>query len=170
MSAASWIVTIVVVLAVIGSIWLAVLSTTRASRLHRLHIRGDLARGALRAALDRRVDVVRAIARADPDAHGAQALLDAADAAAAADLASREAPENLLSTAIAYADADRRPSELTADLTDAQIRVGMARRFYNDAVRDTRNLRGRRMVRWLHLAGHAPMPAYFEITERVTRG
>jgi hypothetical protein len=36
---------------------------------------------------------------------------------------------------------------------------------HNDAVRDTLALRSRRLVRWLHLAGTAPMPAYFEIAD-----
>jgi hypothetical protein len=42
----------------------------------------------------------------------------------------------------------------------------IARRFHNDAVRDTLALRGRRPVRWLHLGGTAPTPMYFEIVER----
>ena len=46
----------------------------------------------------------------------------------------------------------------------------MARRFYNDAVRDTRHLGERRVVRLLRLGGHAVLPEYFEITERVTPG
>ena len=37
----------------------------------------------------------------------------------------------------------------------------IARRFHNDSVRDNRALRGRRLVRLLHLGGLAPMPAYF---------
>ena len=35
----------------------------------------------------------------------------------------------------------------------------------NDAVRDTLGLRSRRLVRWLRLAGTAPMPTYFEIAD-----
>ena len=34
-----------------------------------------------------------------------------------------------------------------------------------DAVRDTLDLRSRRLVRWLRLAGTAPAPAYFEIAD-----
>jgi hypothetical protein len=41
----------------------------------------------------------------------------------------------------------------------------IARRVYNDAVRDTLALRSRRMVRWLRLAGTAALPQYFEIAE-----
>jgi hypothetical protein len=43
--------------------------------------------------------------------------------------------------------------------------VVIARRVYNDAVRDTLALRSRRMVRWLRLAGTAAAPRYFEIAE-----
>jgi len=41
----------------------------------------------------------------------------------------------------------------------------LARRVHNDAVRDTLGLRSQRLVRWLRLAGTAPMPAYFEIAD-----
>ncbi|WOC14248.1 LemA family protein [Gordonia sp. MP11Mi] len=153
---------------VVGLVWLVVLSATRATRMDRLNIRVDLTRQALFGALERRAVVARAIAAANPDASGAHDLSAAADAAEGADPAGREAAENLLSAAIAHADPAHRSAALTAELADAQTRVTMARRFYNDAVRDVRTLRGRRMVRWLHLAGHAPRPAYFEITERVT--
>ena len=43
-----------------------------------------------------------------------------------------------------------------------------ARRFHNDAVRDTLALRERPMVRLLRLGGHAPLPVYFEIAERMS--
>ncbi len=42
----------------------------------------------------------------------------------------------------------------------------LARRFHNDAVRDTLPLRERPMVRLLHLGGTAALPSYFEIAER----
>ena len=51
------------------------------------------------------------------------------------------------------------------ELVDAEQLVILARRVHNDAVRDTRGLRSRRLVRWLHLAGTAPMPEYFEIAD-----
>ncbi|MGB3482049.1 MAG: NUDIX domain-containing protein, partial [Mycobacterium sp.] len=57
------------------------------------------------------------------------------------------------------------PAALVAELADAEARVLLARRFHNDAVRDTLALRERPVVRWLHLGGHAPLPTYFEITE-----
>jgi 8-oxo-dGTP pyrophosphatase MutT (NUDIX family) len=43
----------------------------------------------------------------------------------------------------------------------------LARRVHNDAVRDTLALRRKRSVRWLRLAGRAPLPSYFEIAEPV---
>lgn len=46
----------------------------------------------------------------------------------------------------------------------------IARRFHNDAVRDTLALRVRRPVRWLRLGGTAPMPTYFEIIDRPGAG
>ncbi|MBM7367785.1 NUDIX hydrolase [Gordonia hydrophobica] len=151
-----------------GLIWLAILAATRATRLDRLNVRVDLAYEALVAALERRAVVGRTIAAADPDADGAQELSAAATDAEAAPRGEREAAENRLSVALArMAGANRAPA-LVAELADAQTRVTMARRFYNDAVRDARALGGRRMVRWLRLGGHSTLPEYFEITERVS--
>lgn len=55
---------------------------------------------------------------------------------------------------------------MIAELADAEARVLLARRFHNDAVRDTVALRERPLVRALYLRGTAPMPTYFEIVER----
>ncbi len=148
-----------------------------AHRLDRLHVRTDLARQALESALDRRAVVARAIAaalRAGDDelqALGAT-LATAADRAEAAPFTAREAAENEMSlvlgkVAAAATGVVPHPTELMAEVADAQTRVVMARRFYNDAVRDTRALALRRAVRWLRLGGRAPMPDYFEIIERV---
>ena len=52
-----------------------------------------------------------------------------------------------------------------AELADAEQLRPVARRVHNDAVRDTLDLRSRRLVRWLRLAGTAPVPAYFEIAD-----
>jgi hypothetical protein len=45
--------------------------------------------------------------------------------------------------------------------------VALARRFYNDAVRDTVSLRRRRMPRLLRLAGAEPLPVFFEIDDTI---
>ncbi|WP_347954271.1 NUDIX hydrolase [Gordonia aichiensis] len=149
-------------------IWLAILAATRATRLDRLNIRVDLAYESLLAALERRAVVARAIAATDPAAPGAGELAAAANAAEAAPRDQREAAENRLSVALASCSDGDRAAGLVAELADAQTRVTMARRFYNDAVRDARALGGRRMVRWLRLGGHSRLPQYFEITERVS--
>ncbi|ASO19666.1 8-oxo-dGTP pyrophosphatase MutT (NUDIX family) [Actinoalloteichus hoggarensis] len=78
----------------------------------------------------------------------------------------REHSENLLGRMLGELDRSRLPVPLAAELTEAEERVMLARRVYNDAVRDTLALRSRRPVRWLRLAGGAPPPTYFEIVER----
>ena len=60
-------------------------------------------------------------------------------------------------------------TELLVELDAASRRVQLARRFYNDAVRDTRSLRGRRMPRLLHLAGRRELPQFFDIDDTVPR-
>jgi 8-oxo-dGTP pyrophosphatase MutT (NUDIX family) len=67
-------------------------------------------------------------------------------------------------------DSERLRPALVAELADAETRVLIARRFHNDAVRDTLALRVRRPVRWLRLGGTAPMPTYFEIIDRQGAG
>ncbi len=78
----------------------------------------------------------------------------------------RESAENVVSAALAQIDLSSLRSQLVTELADAETRVMIARRFHNDAVRDTLALRNRRPVRWLHLGGTAPTPLYFEIVER----
>lgn len=56
-------------------------------------------------------------------------------------------------------------SEVLSDLDAAAVKVMLARRFYNDAVRDTRAARRQRLTRAFRLAGHAPAPAFFEIDD-----
>jgi hypothetical protein len=54
---------------------------------------------------------------------------------------------------------------MRTELADAEQMLALARRVHNDAVRDTLGLRSVWMVRRLHLAGHAPVPRYFEIAD-----
>ncbi|GAC68846.1 hypothetical protein [Gordonia soli] len=145
-----------------------------ANRLDRLNVRVDLARQALEAALARRSVVARAVAAgmsysSDPDVKSAgRELAAAADQAEHAAPILREQAENTMSAVLARTDTESRPPALVVELADAETRVMMARRFYNDAVRDTRGLAERRAVRWLHLGGTAELPQYFEIIERIT--
>ncbi|GGN69613.1 hypothetical protein GCM10011610_08000 [Nocardia rhizosphaerihabitans] len=170
--------TTVLVLGLIALLVLAVgvWAYSTANRLDRLHVRSDQSWQALDAALARRAVVARAVAMAiagpvstDPRrADRAAQLAALADRAERADRADRETIENQLSAALSLVDIDQLRPQLVAELADAEARVLIARRFHNDAVRDTLALRTRRPVRVLHLGGTAPLPDYFEITERAT--
>lgn len=142
----------------------ALWATATANRLDRLHVRTDAAWLALEAALGRRAVVARTLARAG---HGRpEELGRRATTADAADRAEREDAENALSAALRDVPTAQLSPELAAELADAQARVLLARRFHNDAVRDTAALRSRFLVRRLRLGGTAATPAYFEIAEQ----
>ncbi len=162
-----WSLTALLVLILLST---AVWALQTANRLDRLHVRCDLSWQALDAALGRRAVVARAVA-ADAYGEGPEARRLAALAAAAerAPRRAREAAENELSTSLAAVDPASVPVALVAELADAETRVLLARRFHNDAVRDTLALRERRWVRALRLGGHAPLPEYFEIAEPAQR-
>jgi 8-oxo-dGTP pyrophosphatase MutT (NUDIX family) len=138
-----------------------------ANRLDRLHVRYDLSWQALDGALARRAVVARAVAI---DAYGGapegRRLAALADTAECAPRHARENAENELSAALAVVDPASLPAGLVAELADAEARVLLARRFHNDAVRDTLALRERFLVRNLRLGGTAALPSYFEIVER----
>ncbi|CAM2750312.1 NUDIX hydrolase [Skermania piniformis] len=156
--------TLVVVLLVGFAVW----AYSVANRLDRLHVRADLAWQALESALGRRAVVARSVASAAStvDAERSRQLARLADRAERADRSDRETVENQLSAGLAGIDVDELRPQLVGELADAEARVLIGRRFYNDAVRDTRALRSRPVVRVLHLGGTAPTPAYFEIAER----
>lgn len=154
-------VLLLAVLLVVGA-----LAYQTANRLDRLHVRYDLSWQALDGALARRAVVARAVAADTLDESAGKQLVALADAAERAPRPAREARENELSAALAMVDPASLPAGLIAELADAEARVVLARRFHNDAVRDTLALRERRMVRLLRLGGRAPLPSYFEIAER----
>jgi 8-oxo-dGTP pyrophosphatase MutT (NUDIX family) len=155
MSVVLWSLASVLLLWFVGSCLL------RANRLDRLHVRTDAARAALMAALERRAVVTRAVA-VYLDDQGLHAAATHAEDAATDD---REAEENELSGLISGVVRARLPEALRTELADAEQRVMIARRVHNDAVRDTLALRSRRLVRWLRMAGNAPIPGYFEIAD-----
>ena len=161
-----WLVFVLVVVVVAVLLIIAVWAFRTANRLDRLHVRYDLSWQALDAALARRAVVARAVAvDAYGDALEGRRLTALADAAESAPRQAREAAENELSTALAAVEPASVPPALIAELADAEARVVLARRFHNDAVRDTVALRERRPVRVLRLGGHAARPAHFEIAE-----
>ncbi|ODR26912.1 NUDIX hydrolase [Mycolicibacterium porcinum] len=154
-------VALLVVLLLIGG-W----AYQTANRLDRLHVRYDLSWQALDSALARRAVVARAVAvDAYAGAPAGKRLAALADVAERAPRPAREAAENDLSAALAAVDPAGLPVPLVAELADAEARVLLARRFHNDAVRDTLALRERRAVRMLRLGGTAALPTYFEIVE-----
>lgn len=145
-----------------------VLGAVRAAiRLDRLHVRTDAAWLALDRALVRRAVVVRTLVGTGGLPGRAGGRLSAAASRAIAGGPDRESVENELGRmlgALERAGLDAAPA---VELADAEARVAIARRVYNDAVRDTLALSSRWAVRWLRLAGAAPRPRYFEIIEPV---
>ncbi|MGE2689961.1 NUDIX hydrolase [Mycolicibacterium pulveris] len=163
----TWIVVITLAVLVIALLAIGGWAIQTANRLDRLHVRYDLSWQALDGALARRAVVARAVA---VDAYGGgpqgKRLAALADAAERAPRSAREAAENELSAALAMVDPASLPVALVSELADAEARVLLARRFHNDAVRDTLALRERPAVRMLRLGGTAALPTYFEIAER----
>jgi hypothetical protein len=164
-----WLVGAVVV-AILLTFWV----TFTLTRMDRLHARVDAAYAALDAQLVRRAAALLHVleARAAPVADSDLLRYErAASAALAADVRARERAENEVGRVVGelverpVATATHR-AEAT-ELHEACVRVAIARRFYNDAVRDTRALRARRMPRILHLAGHRDMPRFFDIDDTV---
>ena len=126
-----------------------------AQRLNSLHIRTDASLAQLQAALDRRAAVTAAVAPS------LAALAQRAESTELyqGHLEPRTMAERELSAAIVREfPADRRP----AALADAEGRIQLAHRFYNEAVSDTRALRLRPAVRLFHLGGTAKLPEYFD--------
>jgi len=163
-----WVPLIVALVLVLG--WYLSYS---AGRLDRLHHRVESTRAALDGQLARRAAAALEVAHVlDP----ATALL-LTDAATEALTAGEEEPaavptleqvENDLTRALqaAFDDADDvralRGDPLATEsldlLTQACIRVQLARRFHNDAVATAQRVRRKRVVRWFRLAGYTPLP------------
>lgn len=139
----------------------AVGAVRAATRLDRLHARTAAAWVALDAALCRRAHVVRQL----PEDAVDRAFPAGPDRSFRAGPAVREEVENELGRVLAVLDRRRLEPGRAGQLADAEQRVVIARRVYNDAVRDTLALRSRSMVRWLRLAGTGEAPRYFEIAE-----
>jgi 8-oxo-dGTP pyrophosphatase MutT (NUDIX family) len=165
----TWLVVIALALLLAVLLLVGAWAYQTANRLDRLHVRCDLSWQALDGALARRAVVARAVA---VDSYGGapagKRLAALADVAERAPRQRREAAENELSAALAMVEPSSLPHALVAELADAEARVLLARRFHNDAVRDTLALRERPAVRMLRLGGTAPLPDYFEIAERAT--
>jgi hypothetical protein len=165
----------VVVLVVAVVCTLAIYVTWTAGRLDRLVARVESASSALDAQLVRRAGVAAELAaharrhRLLPEAV-AEAMEDTALAAQAAVPEDRERCENDLSRAIRESLELLTPGRrgkterLLDDLSAAAVKVGLARQFFNDAVRDHRDQRGRWLPRILARGKPAP-PPFFDIDD-----
>jgi hypothetical protein len=187
MDAMTW--GVVVVAALLGVAWYLSYS---AARLDRLHARVEGALSALDAQLVRRAEATLELANSgmlDPAsalilAGAASQSLEAHNERAGEDLlegqhfAGREVIESDLTEALQVALPDdvvrliRGESGLTGDqalgrVEAAALRVQLARRFHNDAVKDVQRVRRKQVVRWFRLAGHADLPQTIEFDDEL---
>jgi hypothetical protein len=168
--------TVIVLIVGIVVVLMAVYVSWRAGRLDRLHIRLELARESLEAALVRRRAVVLELAGSrllDPAT--SLVLAAAAHEARIAGPEEREHAESDLSRALrAAVDQERFREKLSeapggkdllGELDTAVAKVVYSRRFYNNAVAVTRTAQRRWLARTLRLAGHTEYPQFFEIDD-----
>lgn len=185
MALLGWVALVVAVLSLIA--WRL---TYAAARLDRLHARVEGTAAALDAQLVRRAEASLELARCgELDPLSAVTLGGAAteslEAADAHDVAAevrerglapdREDAENQLSgvlaevltpsTRAALVERDGPGAQALTVLGGAARRVQLSRRFHNDAVSDVRRMRGTRMARWFHLAGHTELPSTVEFDD-----
>ncbi|TDD29696.1 hypothetical protein E1218_03700 [Kribbella turkmenica] len=154
----------VLVLVAAGVLLLGAYSSWTAGRLDRLHHRVESARASLETELARRAALVVELAGTGIlDPASSLLLMDAAHRARTASPEDREQRESALTRAINATGAEVEPWR--GELSLATRRVQLARRFHNDIVVSTRDLRHRRLVTWLRLAGHAPMPTTIELED-----
>jgi hypothetical protein len=161
-------------LLLVGGLVLVLLAWTAWTlvRLSRLEARVARAWTALEAQLQRRAGLAEELARDYPAALGQESTRPLAACAAAARAprdGDRELAENALGRRLRELldDLDGVPQALRNDLVGTATRVGLARRFYNDAVRDTAALRRRRLPRLMRLHASRPLPRYFDIDDRL---
>jgi hypothetical protein len=150
------------VLAVVGPVLAVLLAvgwylSYTAVRLDRLHTQNIATTAALDAQVVRRADAtVDAAYGGDLDPASAALLLDAAGAALALTgewSPQRCAAETELTEVLRVVVPEPGPA-----LRGAAERVQLARRFHNEVVDRTLQVRRRRVVRVLHLAGRRPLP------------
>jgi hypothetical protein len=179
-----------IVLALVAAAWYLSYS---AARLDRLHAKVEGAMSALDAQLIRRAEASLELANAGVlDPASALLIADAAteslerttelpvdlDLLDGQHFGGREDVEGDLTAALRAALPDivvaglrSRDDPLIDDSLDriaaSGMRVRMARRFHNDAVREVRRVRRKRVVRWFRLAGYAALPDRVEFDDEV---
>jgi hypothetical protein len=159
-----WVIAVFIV-TVLLTAWVILTLT----RLDRLHARVDAANAALDAQLVRRAAALLYLAEHAPavPSDSAAEFARTAQSGLVATVAERQGVENQVGKALTELTQwkSELPTDAVIELGEAATRVVIARRFYNDAVRDTRTLRTRRMSRLFHLAGHRELPTYFDIDD-----
>jgi hypothetical protein len=171
----------IIALVLLGAAWYLSYS---ASRLDRLHAKVEGAVSALDAQLVRRAEATLELATSGAVDPATSLLL--ADAASEAlerhthhplshdpldgqTFAGREGTETNLTEALRAALTTETVEELRSDaegpgalalarVESTALRVQLARRFHNDAVREVRRVRRKAVVRVFRLAGHAALP------------
>ncbi|MGY1621545.1 hypothetical protein ACI789_05025 [Geodermatophilus sp. SYSU D00965] len=161
-----WLLLAVATVVVLLALW----SGWTLTRLRRLEARVDRAWTALDTQLQRRAGLAAELARDHAAAVGeerAARLAEAAREARGPRAGDRELAENALGRELRDLPADLPgvPAALRADLDGTATRIGLARRFYNDAVRDTHLLRSRRLTALLRLHAARPVPRFFDIED-----
>jgi hypothetical protein len=154
---------VVVALLLVWTVW-------SLTRLGRLADRVDRAWTALDSQLQRRAALADELARDHAAVLGpgaAARLATAVEGARNPRSGDRELAENVLGRELRELPAGlpEVPTALRADLAGTATRAQLARRFYNDAVRDTRALRRRRLSRLLRLHAARPLPRFFDIDD-----
>jgi hypothetical protein len=166
-----------------------------AARLDRLHAKVEGAMSALDAQLIRRAEASLELANSGVlDPASALLIADAAtesiertteqpvtgDLLDGQHFGGREQVESDLTAALEAAlpeglvrELRKRDGDLVNDtlgrVASSGLRVQLARRFHNDAVRDVRRVRAKRSVRLFRLAGYAALPEPVEFDDDVPR-
>ena len=182
-----WLTEVLVALVVLGAV--VVYLSSMAGRLDRLHHRLETSHAALDAQLLRRGAAAQEIASSgflDP----ASAIVVSAAAQEALvvdpdDDTERSAAESELTRALGTVLATREDvddvraaaepdldvaDQLLEELAVACRKVALSRRFHNDVVRSTLQLRRKRVVRWFRLAGYTAMPSPIDFDDTVPAG
>ncbi len=159
-------------LLLVAGVVLALLAWTAwtLTRLRRLEARVARAWTVLDVRLQQRAALAADLASDHPAALGedrATRLKTAAHDAREPLTGDRELAENALGRELRALPAEVHgvPAARLSALSEADARMALARRFYNDAVRDTHLLRMNRLPRLLRLHADSPLPRFFDVED-----
>lgn len=169
---------------VLFSVWYV---STQAGRLDRLHNRVNMTSASLDAQLTRRAAAVTELAHSSDLDPVSQVVLgqSAYDSLSSTDLpwTQRVDIENQLTDVLAdvcneiadlvdSGDFNLTPTlkALLTDLDQAWQALQLSRRFHAEAVRNCLVIREQKLVRWLHLAGHAELPTTHDFNDEIPVG